>query len=64
MRADLTATDERILDYLAEGLHDAEIAVRVSLPINNVKARIARILQREHLLDRAAPLTGLPSIRS
>ncbi len=56
MRAGLTPTDEQILDYLSRGLYDAEIAVRVSLPINDVKARIARILQREHLIDRAVLL--------
>jgi DNA-binding CsgD family transcriptional regulator len=54
MPADLTPTDERILGYIAQGLHDAEIGVRVGLPVGDVKARVTSLMQRERLLDRAA----------
>jgi DNA-binding CsgD family transcriptional regulator len=54
MRAGLSPTEELILGYLADGLYDAEIAVRAGLTVEDLKSRIARVLQREHLLDRAA----------
>ena len=54
MPADLSPTDQRILALLAQGLHDAEIAVRVGLPVGDVKARVLALMQRQRLLDRAA----------
>ena len=54
MRAELSPTEERILGYIAEGLHDAEIAVRVGLPVGDVKARVNVLMQRRGLRDRAA----------
>ena len=56
MSGDLSATEQRILEGLAAGLHDAEIAVRAGLTVGDVKQRITAILQREHLLDRGALL--------
>lgn len=54
MPGDLTPTEESIVEGIAGGLYDAEIAVRLGLSIGDVKERTTHILQRHHLVDRPA----------
>jgi hypothetical protein len=55
--AHVSPTDRRILEHLRNGLHDAEIAVRIGQPVFTVKERI-RALERENGLEgREALLT-------
>jgi DNA-binding CsgD family transcriptional regulator len=53
---DLTPTEQQLIAYLREGLHDAEIGVRLGLPVADVKVRVNQLLQRQRLLDRKALL--------
>jgi hypothetical protein len=57
----LTPTEQHLIEHLREGLHDAEIGVRLGLPVGDIKVRINQLLQREHLLDRAALLAWYES---
>jgi DNA-binding CsgD family transcriptional regulator len=48
----LTPTEQAIVDYIAQGMVDAEIAVRLGLATSDVKHRITRMLQDFRLLHR------------
>ena len=48
----LTPGERRVLDYVREGTLDAEIGVRMGIPVGEVKDRIGRIVQKLGLRDR------------
>lgn len=56
----LTPPERRVLDYLREGTLDAEIAVRLGLPIGDVKDRIQRMLQKTGRRTRAELAVWVP----
>ena len=49
----LTPGERRVLDYVRKGTLDAEISVRLGLPVGEVKERIARILAKQGLRERS-----------
>lgn len=56
--AELTATERQLLDYLGDGLFDAEIAVRMGLSTGDVKARLERLAVTLGVEGRDALRTG------
>lgn len=50
----LTPAERRVLDYVRAGTLDAEIAVRLGVPIGDVKERVASILRKTGARGRAA----------
>src|SRR5688572_9746063 len=65
---ELSATDQRIVDFIREGLKDAEIAVRVGISTGDVKARIERLAARLGVDGReglrAARLASDPAVEA
>ena len=49
----LTPREQEVLDRLAEGLSNQEIADRLFISIKTVKTHVSNILQKLHLSDRA-----------
>ena len=49
----LTPAERRVLDYIRAGTLDAEIGVRMGIPVGDVKERTARMLQKLGLRERS-----------
>lgn len=57
----LGPAERRVLEYVREGTLDAEIAVRLGVPVGDVKDRVASMLEKLNLPDRAALAAWDPS---
>jgi len=57
----LSPAERRVLEYVREGTLDAEIAVRLGVPVGDVKDRIASMRRKLNLSDRAALAAWTPS---
>ena len=57
----LSPAERRVLEYVRQGTLDAEIAVRLGVPVGDVKERVASMLQKLNLPDRAALAAWDPS---
>lgn len=63
-RTPLTPSEQMVLAFVRDGLLDAEIAVRLGVTHGDVKARIAALLRKLDLAERAALRTWEPSAAS
>ncbi len=57
----LTDAEQRLADFVREGKLDAEIAVRMGVPIGDVKERVAAILRKLGLRTRAELAAWAPT---
>ncbi len=60
----LTAREQEVLDLIAEGATDKEIAAQLALSLHTVKCHVRNILSKTHAINRrqAAQLAGHSSI--
>lgn len=56
----LTPAERRVLEYVREGTLDAEIAVRLGVPVGDVKTRIESMLRKLELRERSELATWTP----
>lgn len=61
---DLTAAEEAVLAYVRDGAMDAEIAVRLGSSIADVKGKVASIVSKADVADRAALRKWRPVART
>jgi DNA-binding CsgD family transcriptional regulator len=57
----LSPAERRVLEFVRAGTLDAEIAVRLGVPVGDVKDRIASMLRKLNLPDKAALAAWTPS---
>ncbi|MFN0147473.1 MAG: response regulator transcription factor, partial [Dehalococcoidia bacterium] len=57
---DLTPAERRVFDHVRAGTLDAETAVRLGIPIGDVKERVASILRKTGMRERAELVTWRP----